>query len=120
LRKIAKKRAKKRAKKLQRSHMEQSGTEVEQQQQPDAAFITNSAALASQQEQELGEIRAVKQQHPAEEPHSRIAPTVKKFGAWFPSATTVKGSGCVAGSVCICLFYQCAHERCRSCGPRVR
>ncbi len=127
MRKIAKKRAKKRAKKLQRSHVEQSGTEVEQQQQqqqPEVAFAINSCELAGEQEQELDEIRAAKkrnkQQQPVEEPRCRTAPTVKKFGAWFPSATTVKGTGCVAGSVCICLFYQCAPERCRSCGPRVR
>jgi hypothetical protein len=125
LRKIAKKRAKKRAKKLQRSRGEPSGTEVEQQQP--AALSGDCASLARQQEQQLDEIRASKkkskqqQQQPAEELHCRAAPTVKKFGSWFPSATTVKGSGGVTGSVCICLFYQCLPLRpcCVSCGPRV-
>jgi hypothetical protein len=56
------------------------------------------------QQKQLIDIQAQNVQQQQRQP-STTAPTVKKFGSWFPTATTVKG-GHVTGNVCICLFYQ--------------
>jgi hypothetical protein len=58
---------------------------------------------SSEQQQQLQDIQASSQQ---QQQQRTTAPTVKKFGSWFPSATTVKGAGHVTCNVCICLFYQ--------------
>jgi hypothetical protein len=124
LRKIAKKRAKKRAKKLQRKRCAASVTDSNKQKNESC---DDASVLMMKQQQQIQEIQSSKQQHIQEiqsskeqqqqqqqqEQQRAPRPTVKKFGSWFPSATTVKGCGIVKGSgiatasVCICLFYQC-------------
>jgi hypothetical protein len=74
--------------------------------------------IQSSKQQHIQEIQSSKeqqqqQQQQQQEQQRAPRPIVKKFGSWFPSATTVKGCGIVKGSgiatssVCICLFYQC-------------